>query len=188
MLPMALVGFKIESAVRVDAGDVTILRAAAITHEGIGDDKIQDDIQERGGEENGVGEQGTLESPSNAAGKDSYRNDGNSQPLGEVFAHEKVGAGANQAFIELALVERLAKGGYRQCAVRAHEGPSLRWRLGAHRRGTVWTRKKNVHGRESTSLDGNLPRRLAAPTDVGEPHGETSIILDTKFAGTVAAT
>src|SRR5689334_8373251 len=90
LLPAPFVSFQIERGVSFESRRTPILRAAEVAHQRIGNDKIQNNVDQRGEEENGKRKDQFMVTPSNTTRRQAERHDADAKPLRKIFPHEKV--------------------------------------------------------------------------------------------------
>ena len=145
LLPVSFVGFQVKRGMRFESRSAPILRAAAITHQRVGNYEIQHDVNERGHEQDHEREDQLVVSPGDTTRRNAESDDADSEPIRKIFPQKEVRAGTEKATTQTALVNRAGRNNHLLSAARTTESA----RFGRHGRPArlvaMRTQKLDIH-------------------------------------------
>jgi len=115
------VRFQIKRLVRVHFFYASILRLAAVAHQRVADDRVESDIDQRGGEQDAESPKDVGIVPSNRTTDDADDDQPDAETLRKIFADEQIGAGADEAAFDTVAFDGPLVDGDFGLAVRAVE-------------------------------------------------------------------
>src|SRR3954465_12313267 len=106
---MAFVRVQIETAVTLELFDTAVLGSAAIARQRDAHHDVQNQVYERGAEQNRKRPKHAVIGPGNAAGNKAEDDQGNAEPLRKILAGVQLAAWAHEAAIDLPPGNRIVR-------------------------------------------------------------------------------
>jgi|GEM_PF-4854901 len=116
-LPVLFVGFQVKLLMAIDFFHAAVLSVAAVAHQGVADEGVEDDINQGRDEQNAKGPVNVRVVPGDGTTQDANDHQADAQTLGKVFAYKQIGAGADQAALHPVASDNLGGDGNLSLAV-----------------------------------------------------------------------